>query len=173
MIPVLFFTRAESHSCCDEALKSIQTEVVCPYCSEDHLLAKHPMNQTVTLNPLKAAPLTVGQTGAIINMESCMQLLGSLLHLHKRHNCHHHSLRCFTELLLQLIKKSSDLHTHLQFASRANRSCDDVINMPLLHSLHLDSRASYAGILFVNFSSVPIHPRTLVSKQTCIACFHL
>ncbi|TWW65141.1 hypothetical protein D4764_21G0000410 [Takifugu flavidus] len=55
----------------------------------------------------------------------------------------------------------------LQFAYRANRSVDDAVNLAL-HSIlqHLDSPATYARILFVDFSSAfnTIRPALLQVK---------
>ncbi|KAK3534908.1 hypothetical protein QTP70_001993 [Hemibagrus guttatus] len=64
-------------------------------------------------------------------------------------------MKSFERLVLSYLKDIIDpLLDPLQFAYRANRSVDDVVNMALHFILqHLDSPGSYARILFVDFSS--------------------
>ncbi|KAK3509114.1 hypothetical protein QTP70_020225 [Hemibagrus guttatus] len=61
----------------------------------------------------------------------------------------------FERLMLPHLKSITDpLLNPLQFAYRANKSVDHAINMALHFILqHLDSPGTYAGILFVEFSS--------------------
>ena len=57
-------------------------------------------------------------------------------------------------MLIHLKAITDPLLDHLQFPYRANRSVDNAVNMALHFTLqHLDSPASYARILFVEFSS--------------------
>ncbi|XP_075916900.1 uncharacterized protein LOC116937546 isoform X1 [Petromyzon marinus] len=64
-------------------------------------------------------------------------------------------MKSFERLVLAHLKAITDpLLDPLQFAYRANRSVDDAVNMALHFTLqHLDAPASYARILFVDFSS--------------------
>ncbi|XP_077953470.1 uncharacterized protein LOC120812456 [Gasterosteus aculeatus] len=64
-------------------------------------------------------------------------------------------MKSFERLVLTDLKSLTDpLLDPLQFAYRANRSVDDAVNMALHYILqHLDSRGTYARILFVDFSS--------------------
>ena len=64
-------------------------------------------------------------------------------------------MKSFERLVLDHLKSITDpLLDPLQFAYRPNRSVDDTINMALHFTLqHLDSPATYARILFVDFSS--------------------
>ncbi|KAK3547774.1 hypothetical protein QTP86_029917 [Hemibagrus guttatus] len=64
-------------------------------------------------------------------------------------------MKSFERLVLSYLKDITDpLLDPLQFAYKANRSVDDAVNMALHFILqHLDSPASYARILFVDFSS--------------------
>ena len=64
-------------------------------------------------------------------------------------------MKSFERLVLAHLKSITDpLLDPMQFAYRVNRSVDDAVNMALHFTLqHLDSPASYARILFVDFSS--------------------
>ena len=58
------------------------------------------------------------------------------------------------EVLAHLKSITDPFLDPLQFAYRANRSVDDTVNMALHFTLqHLGSPASYARILFVDFST--------------------
>ncbi|TWW62880.1 hypothetical protein D4764_04G0015270, partial [Takifugu flavidus] len=64
-------------------------------------------------------------------------------------------MKSLERLILPHLKSiTTPLLDPLQFASRANRSVDDAVNLAL-HSIlqHLDSPGTYARILFVDFSS--------------------
>ena len=75
-------------------------------------------------------------------------------------------MKSFERLVLAHLKSITDpLLNHLQFAYRANRSVDDAVNMALHFMLQqLDSPASYARILFVDFSFNTIIPALLQDK---------
>ncbi|KAF0047446.1 hypothetical protein F2P81_001079 [Scophthalmus maximus] len=64
-------------------------------------------------------------------------------------------MKTFECLVLSLLKSITDPHLDpLQFAYRANRSVDDVVNIALHFLLqHLDSPGTYARILALDFSS--------------------
>ncbi|KAI4882434.1 hypothetical protein NFI96_025329 [Prochilodus magdalenae] len=64
-------------------------------------------------------------------------------------------MKVFKRLILAHLKSITDpLLDPLQFAHRANRSVDDVVDLTLHCILqHLDSHGNYARVLFVDFSS--------------------
>ena len=77
-------------------------------------------------------------------------------------------MKCFERLVMEHIK--STLPPNLdpyQFAYRSNRSTDDAISTALHTALtHLDTKDSYARMLFIDFSSAfnTIIPQHLISK---------
>ncbi|KAM9783540.1 uncharacterized protein ACBT44_021097 [Syngnathus typhle] len=77
-------------------------------------------------------------------------------------------MKSFERLVLNHLKDvTGPLLDPLQFAYRANRSVDDVVNMGLHYILHhLDTPGTYARILFVDFSSAynTIAPNILQQK---------
>ncbi len=79
-------------------------------------------------------------------------------------------MKSFERLVLAYLKDiTGPLLDPLQFAYRANRSVDDVVNMGLHYILqHLDKPGNYARILFVDFSSAfnTIMPDLLSDKLT-------
>ncbi|XDV52129.1 hypothetical protein PO909_020893 [Leuciscus waleckii] len=80
------------------------------------------------------------------------------------------AMKSFERLVLAYLKDiTGPLLDPLQFAYRANRSVDDVVNMGLHYTLqHLDKPGTYARILFVDFSSAfnTIVPSLLQTKLT-------
>ncbi|XP_068089472.1 nephrocan-like [Hyperolius riggenbachi] len=79
-------------------------------------------------------------------------------------------MKLLERLVLAHLKKFTDAHLDpLQFAYRANRSVEDAINACMAYvSEHLDNPASYARILFLDFSSAfnTICPDILLSNLT-------
>ncbi|KAI4905156.1 hypothetical protein NFI96_005845 [Prochilodus magdalenae] len=77
-------------------------------------------------------------------------------------------MKVFERLILAHLKSITDpLLDPLQFAYRANRSVDDVVNLTLHFILqHLDSHGNYARVLFVDFSSAfnTVVPQLLQAK---------
>ncbi len=80
------------------------------------------------------------------------------------------AMKSFEWLVLAYLKDiTGPLLDPLQFAYRANRSLDNVVNMRLHYILqHLDKPGNHARILFVNFSSAfnTIRPDLLSDKLT-------
>ncbi|KAK3513377.1 hypothetical protein QTP70_014205 [Hemibagrus guttatus] len=79
-------------------------------------------------------------------------------------------MKSFERLVLSYLKNiTGPLLDPLQFASRANRSVDDAVNMGLHFILqHLDKSGTYVRLLFVDFSSAfnTIIPTLLQTKLT-------
>lgn len=78
------------------------------------------------------------------------------------------AMKVFEHIVLEHLKSiTSPLIDSLQFAYRQNRSTDDAVNLALHYTLqHLETRNTYARMLFIDFSSAfnTIHPLKLYSK---------
>ncbi|XP_029934293.1 protein NLRC3-like [Myripristis murdjan] len=81
-------------------------------------------------------------------------------------------MKCFERLVMTHIKDSIDITVDPhQYAYRKNRSTDDAISSVVHTALtHLESRNSYARLLFLDFSSAfnTIIPQTLVQKLSSL-----
>ena len=82
------------------------------------------------------------------------------------------AMKVFEHIVLKYLKTATDglLDPH-QFAYLANRSADDTVALGLPHILkHLEQPATYARILFIDFSSAfnTINPYKLLDKLSLL-----